>query len=432
MLLKKSETIRTSAFGDGSRAREHYTKILIITQYFPPDLNGDVIRLLNIIKTLKELGYALTIVTAFPHYTGGETPLKYKNKLFAIERWYGIPVIRTFILPLPHKGVMNRFMLYLSFSLSSLVSIFLVRNVDVVWAFSQKFFSYISGIVFKVIHGTKLIVDFTDVWPEAIVNTGYMEDGSLIFNLVDLMFNIFFKLSDCIATLTDPMKKMLTLRGINPDKIVVLPNVVNLKEATPHLMDNVDDRFGGSFVVMYSGNLGPNYDFECILEAASMLRCFDDVLFVLRGRGEMKDHIVNYLKEEELDNVYLDERILSENDFLNYLNQADIFLLPMKKNPYPDASFPIKLLDYLSCGKPVVSYAEGFLRYLISYNKVGITIPPENPKELKKAIMILKNNSELREKMSINARRLAEEHFSYKILKSEIVKLFVLLMNGDA
>ena len=69
------------------------TNILIITQYFPPDLNGDVIRLLNVMTALKELGYLLTIVTAFPHYPKGEIPLKYRNKLLVMERWKGVDTL---------------------------------------------------------------------------------------------------------------------------------------------------------------------------------------------------------------------------------------------------------------------------------------------------------------------------------------------------
>lgn len=397
--------------------------ICIISQYFLPDLNGDVIRLLNALRALKDLGCKVTIVTAFPHYPNGQIPSNYKNKVFTKELWNGVDVIRTFILPLPHNGFINRLLLYLSFSTSSLVSLFLIGKVDVVWAFSQRFFSYFSGLTFKLIRKARLILDLTDVWPEAIVNTGYMNNRGPIFRLANLLLVLLFKLSDLVITLTNPMKDMIVSKGIDQRKVAVLPNIVDLRAAKPMNVDK--EGFSRRFVVMYSGNFGPNYDFKTLLEAASMINDQnDDILFVMRGRGEMRDYIVNYVKEKSLNNVYLDERILSKGDLVKYLNRADVFVLPLRKCLYPDASFSIKLLDYLASGRPVICCADGYLSKLISEHNAGISVPPESPDELKRAVIILEGDSKLRKEMSRNARILAERLFFYSALKKGIADFF--------
>jgi len=374
----------------------------IISQYFLPDINGDVIRLLNSIRALRRLGVNPTVITAFPHYPNGLIPPKYRGKLFVRETWNGIKVIRSFILPLPHKGFINRLLLYLSFTFSSTLVILLEKNVDVVWAFSQKFFSYITGLMSKLIHRSKLIVDVTDVWPEAIVNTGYIKDNSSVFRIIKLFMCLLLKLADAITTLTEAMKNMLSSWGINQNKIFLVPNVIRLKSESVMSNDQPQPFRKENFVIMYSGNLGSNYDFKTLLLAASKLRHYNDINFVIRGKGEMEEYISKFIKISKLSNIKLDRKLLSEKGLVEYLRKADVFVLPMKKCPYPNASFPIKFLDYLSLGKPIVCCAEGFLAQLINKYKIGIVVPPEDPDKLINAVLTLKKDYKLIEQMTKN------------------------------
>mgnify|MGYP000268171377 CR=1 FL=1 len=398
----------------------------IISQYFLPDINGDVIRLLNSIKALKRLGVNLTIITAFPHYPSGLIPPKYHGKLFVKETWNDIKIIRTFILPLPHKGFINRLLLYLSFTFSSTIAILLERNVDIIWAFSQKFFSYITGLASKLLHRSKVIVDITDIWPEAIVNTGYIKDCSFLFRLIKLFMCLLLKLADAITTLTEAMKNMLSSWGINQNKIFLVPNVIRLKSEST--MNNKSQPVKKeNFVVMYSGNLGSNYDFKTLLLAASKLRHYSDVDFVIRGEGEMEEYISKFIKINKLNNVKLDRKLLSERELVNYLKKADVFILPMKKCPYPDASFPIKFLDYFSLGKPIVCCAEGFLAKLIDKYKIGIVVPPEDPDKLINAILALKKDCNLTKRMAKNVKDVVR-HFSPETLEKAFQEVLSVML----
>ena len=394
--------------------------ICIISQYFLPDLNGDVIRLLNLLKVLKDEGFEVTIITAFPHYPSGHIPSQYRWKLFSQEKWDGVRVIRTFILPLPHKGIVNRFLLYTSFSLSAVFAAFLTRKIDITWAFSQKLFSYITGLAFKLIRKTRLVLDLTDVWPEAIVNTGYMKDKGLLFSIVKALMKFFYTVSDRVITLTEFMRKMIISAVSDPLKVVVVPNIAQFRRAET---SSKVRKFGNNFIVMYSGNLGPNYDFKTLLRAAQALKD-EDVFFVVRGKGEMKDFIVNFIRDTGLENICLDERPLSKGELMEYLSSADAFVLPMRKCPYPDASFPIKLLDYLTCGKPVLCCASGYIAELLTRYRAGLVVEPGDWKGLADAILTLKERPEMREEMSRNAKRLVTHLFSRSVLHRTLKAAF--------
>jgi len=388
-------------------------KLCIISQYFLPDINGDVIRLLNVLDILLREGYDIVLITSFPHYPHGVIPNEYKNKLFTREVWNKVKVIRVPVIPLQHRTSIERFFLYLSFSLFAFLSIPFLGSIDVIWAFSQRLFSFIVGYPLKVIKKSYLILDMTDIWPEALVNTGHIISNGFLFQIISCVFRIVYPLCDHITTLNEQMKKILiNTMNIPSTKVSILPNIINTNVFKP-INTPREIRFQNRFIVMYSGNLGPNYDFEILLKSANELKKkASDVLFIIRGYGEKASIISEYINKHQLNNVFLKTSLLSKNQLVSYLNKADIFILPLKKSEYPDASFSIKFLDYLSCGKPTICCAEGYLSDFVTGNNVGISIQPGNHEALSRAIISLKDDENTRKIMSKNARRCAVRFFS--------------------
>jgi len=89
--------------------------VLILAQYFPPDFNGASTRASNIAKALKMQGCKVVIVSAFPHYPGGNIPDKYQRKILVEEEIEGMKVIRTWVPKLPHSSNFKRVLIHFSF-----------------------------------------------------------------------------------------------------------------------------------------------------------------------------------------------------------------------------------------------------------------------------------------------------------------------------
>lgn len=69
-------------------------RVLIIAQYFPPDMGGGATRAYNAAKGLSKAGCAVTVVSAFPHYPTGDIPEEYRRKPLSIEYESELKVIR--------------------------------------------------------------------------------------------------------------------------------------------------------------------------------------------------------------------------------------------------------------------------------------------------------------------------------------------------
>jgi hypothetical protein len=89
--------------------------VLVVAQYFPPDMGGGATRAYNMAKGLSLAGCDVTVVTAFPHYPTGNIPTKYRGKLLTIENEGNLRIVRTFVPPIASEGFIKRFFLFASF-----------------------------------------------------------------------------------------------------------------------------------------------------------------------------------------------------------------------------------------------------------------------------------------------------------------------------
>jgi colanic acid biosynthesis glycosyl transferase WcaI len=90
--------------------------VLVIAQYFPPDLGGSATRAYNMAKGLALNGCRVTVVAAFPHYPLGKIPKEYRWKPIKVE-WMGkIRIIRTLMPPVKSVGFFKRLILIWSFA----------------------------------------------------------------------------------------------------------------------------------------------------------------------------------------------------------------------------------------------------------------------------------------------------------------------------
>jgi len=390
-------------------------KICIISQYWLPDLNGDVIRLKNCIKALINLGYEVILITTLPHYPYGNRK-GYKLKPITIEKGRRIKVIRVYIPSLKHEGLHRRLILFVSFTLTSLFPLFFLSKVDYIWAFSQRIFSSLSGFVYKIFYRAKLISDITDLWPEALVNTGYTEYNSLIFKIGKFLAKTVYLISDRITVLTDAMKNFIVEKyEINPDKIKILPNITE-----KYNCDEIDD---DKLSIIYSGNLGKNYDLISIIKIAKLINN-DKIEFVIRGQGEMYEILEYLVKRNNLKNVKIINEQLPYKEYLKEMCRSHVLVLPLRDSIFPDASFPIKFVEYLRFGKPLLIIAKGYLAKFAKEKGVGFVFEEVKYEEIASFLIELLNKKEILKQYRQRNLTILDEYFSEKILKESIKDVF--------
>ena len=395
-------------------------RICIISQYFPPDIGGASTRASNAIKGLRKKGHLVYVVTAFPHYPHGCVPKECRRKAFAIEGDDAVRVVRVWVPPLPHEGAAKRLVMYACFTLFSMIGLPFSGPIDVIWAVSPNYFSSYSGLFYKLIKRRPLVLDVVDLWPEALLCLGFLRSGA-IAGFVSASVGLFYKLSDGIVTLNLAMKREILGRVRNVSKVFIVKNTVDPDVFRPSKAKR-PWYLKGKFVVAYSGNLGPMYDFDTVLGAAKNLMHVEDLAFVLRGNGELAAELKE--KITNLKNVYLFTDVLDVEQVVEFPNMADAFLLPMRKLENCEVSFPLKLVEYLSCGKPVICCANGETAKFVYENNAGVVVEPEDVQALSKAIIRLHEAREYREELGNDGRKAVLECYSYQRMAAELENAF--------
>jgi glycosyltransferase involved in cell wall biosynthesis len=387
--------------------------VLVLAQYFPPDMGGASTRASNVVKGLLKKECKVTVVAAFPHYPKGEVPKQYRHKVITSEIIGGAKVFRVWIPALPHSSALNRIILHLCFCVSSLFALPFVFKVDVMWAANPNLFSFFPSLVYAVMKRVPVVRNVDDLWPEVFYELGYVK-SKLAQKVLDFLAWFSYVVPAAVTPISEGYKRCIVSKyGVSPEKVhVVEVGVDNIKPITSSTKSN--DRF----TVMYSGVLGLGYDFDVVLDAAQLLAEYADVVFVIRGVGEKASQLKEAISERGLVNVVLDTSFLPKNELNALLDSADAFVLPMADMNFVEQGLPTKVFEYQAYGKPVFCVSGGEpARYVESTNS-GLIVKPNDAQGFAEAVISLYKDGEFGAELGQNGKK----HVSERLTSQKIGK----------
>lgn len=393
-------------------------RVLIVAQYFPPDMGGGATRAYNIAKGLSKVGCKVTVVSAFPHYPTGKVPKKYKWKPLSIEYDGQSKTIRTFVPALASEGFAKRVLLFASFVVSSLFALPFIGKVDVVWAANPNVISFYPSFVFRIFNRCPLVQNVDDLWPEALYDLG-VSRRSFVAKLGELMARIAYMLASSITPVSSDYVNIISNKYQTKEyKINVLPAGVDLDKFKCFQEDPPSER--GRFTVLYIGAFSPAYDFDQVFKAAKMLIPFSDIEFVIQGGGELSNTLKSKVKSMELSNVQIVDMIVNRDEVARILSRASVVLLPLNGIGSIEMGISSKLYEYQAAGKPIVCCSTGQPGRYVSKTRSGIVVEPKDYKALAKSILNLRGNRIMANELGRSGRQYVEENLSIEKIGSEM------------
>lgn len=268
----------------------------------------------------------------------------------------------------------------------------------------------------------RFVIDIQDVWPEAF---------KMIFNM-PLISNIIFY----------PMKKKADFIYKSADEIVSVSETylnrvleVNTKVREGHVvfLGTELSKFDEVFIknkyqnkpqdeiwIGYAGTLGHSYDLTNVFEALEVLKNkgYKNLKFIIMGDGPLKHKFEEYAKEKEINTLFTGR--LPYSEMVGLLGVCDIAVNPISKGAAQ--SIINKHGDYAAAGLPVINTQECIeYKDLVDLYQMGLNCKNNDSQDLAKKIRILLEDEELRNKMSKNSRKLAEDKFDRRKTYPSIV-----------
>lgn len=281
----------------------------------------------------------------------------------------------------------------------------------------------------KLNPSTKIVLDITEWFPEnvAFKFTG-LKRWIKYFQLLLPYFYILQKVDHLIIGETTKKKRYDFLASAKPKTIIGYYPVAK------YFNSKKSDLLKEEIVLGYAGVITFERGIKSLLQASiSIADNFPKKKFKLLLFGRF-----TYQQEEtefreiisELKNLMVEFVDWTDYDKMSaVIERMDLCFDLRKRNFIYSNSLPIKIFEYMACGKPFIYSDIKPVRDEIDYEKYGFLVNPDNETEIIKAIESYLNNPGLAEEHSINARKLIEDNKNWEIESKKLIDLVGKLLS---
>lgn len=380
-------------------------KIIILTQYFPPEVGAPQNRLSELAVRLKNKGADITVITAMPNYPQMTVHHEYKGKFYKKDEFNGILIHRCWIYCTKSKSIFKRLLNYFSFVFTSFfIGWFKLKKADFIFCESPPLFLGLSAYLLKKLKGAKLIFNVSDLWPESAEKLGLVTNKFFLKNATKLE-EFLYRKSFIVTGQTQGIVRNIS--GRFPQKNVYwLKNGVDISlhnaEVIPSDWRNQQGFSEDDILLMYGGILGHAQGLEIILFAAEKLISYQNIKFIIMGSGPEKEKLFEIKDEKKLNNVYFFNTI-PKNELLFVVKSIDAAIIPLRKLDLFKGAIPSKIFEYCAMKKPILLGVDGEARELfINEGKCGLFFEPENADSLAAQISEISSSRTLCEELGNN------------------------------
>ncbi len=248
------------------------------------------------------------------------------------------------------------------------------------------------------------------------------EPLSFLRKKIILVFEkINYKLSNhmiCVAP--QIRKRILNHYNLPEDKVSVILNGVNAEKMPAIETVEAKKKVGldpKSLVVGFVGHFFPWDGIEHLIGAAQIItKEMEKVRFLIIGHGRWGDHLPDLAAHKGMSDYFIFTGKVPWEKLFYYVNSFDVATAPYSKAiNFKSGRSSLKILEYFACKKPVVASRTDVIPEIVDLTKkgFGVTVEPENTKELATAILTLLQNSILRKQMGSGARDYVEQERSW-------------------
>ncbi|HET6225442.1 MAG TPA: glycosyltransferase family 4 protein [Bacteroidia bacterium] len=397
-------------------------RLLILTQYFPPEVGAPQNRLYELAVRLQQKGMEVSVLTAMPNYPQMKVYEGYQGKRYHKEMMNGITVHRSWIYTTTSKGIFKRLLNYFSFVASSFFTgWFRLGKFDYILCESPPLFLGKTAFLLKKIKRAKLIFNVSDLWPESAERLGLVTNTTFL-KMATWLEEFLYNHADLISGQTQGIVKNISQR-FPSKKIYWLPNGVDLnyyKADAAQLDWRSQQQFKSTdFILLYAGIIGHAQGLEVILHAAQQLKEKEDIKFVLLGSGPEKDKLIELKKQLQLTNVYFFDAV-SKNEMPAIIAASNAAVVPLKRLDLFKGAIPSKIFENLAMKKPLLLGVEGEAKDLfITQGNAGLAFTPEDATDLAGKALQLYNNKDQAKQLGENGFHFVQEKFTRDKIANE-------------
>ena len=400
-------------------------KILILTQYYPPEIGAPQNRLHELAVRLKANDLIVDVLTAMPNYPKMEIVEEYRNGKIKSELIDGIQVYRSGIFVSTSKGIIARLLIYFSFVWTSYWRGRKLGQYDFILVESPPLFLGYTAMALAKKLKAKLIFNVSDLWPESAEKLNIVTNKTLL-NFAYKLEAKCYKRAKLITGQTQGIVDNISQRF--PSKnIYWLPNGVDINFYNPANYVNSGFREKYHFkesdiLFFYGGILGYAQGLQTVVRAADLVKENHSIQIILQGSGPEKTLLEELKTELKLENVHFLPPV-AKAEMPNILKEVDVALVPLRKLDLFQGAIPSKIFEALAMEKPLLLGVEGEAKHhFIDKAKAGLSFEPENELDLADKMQQFASDRNQINEMGKNGRSYVSEHFNRNKIAADFIQ----------
>lgn len=387
-------------------------EVRFICQRFFPELISTGQTLTELCERLVQQGVAVNV------FCGRPVILYRREEIQQKERYQGIKIERLWSTRFSKLSLLGRITNQFTFALAVFFSLLLSKEkCPLIVTTNPPFLPFLCVLATRF-KSRKMSLLIFDLYPQTLEALGVLRNGGLIafcwrqvnrfvFTSVDSIITIGRCMQEKIcADLDEQEHKKVELINIWADEQSVYPVK---REVNPYRKKwAIEDKF----VLLYSGNMGRYHDVETILDAADLLKEYEDIKFIFVGEGQKKARILKLIEQRQMKNCKVYDHVDREN--LAYsLSCADLGLVSLSPG-HAGGSVPSKAFAMMASGAPLVAIMEegAEVARVISEFECGKVIRSGDVRAFQEYVLALYHDPDTLRKLSINSLAAFKEGYA--------------------
>lgn len=401
-------------------------KLLILTQYYPPEIGAPQNRLHELAIRLQKSGMHVEVLTAMPNYPKMEIFSAYRNGKIREEMRDGISVHRASIFVSKSTGIFARLLNYFSFVWTSYWRGRKLTQFDYLMVESPPLFLGYSAIALSRRLKAKLIFNVSDLWPESAEKLNIVNNKLLLGFAYRLEKRCYDRATFITGQTEGIVENIRSRFGYN--NVHWLPNGVNLDFYDPSVVVSSDLRAKENLhvddvVFFYGGIIGHAQGLDTVLQAAKLVESYSKIKIIIQGAGPLKNELMQRSMQLQLSNVIFREPV-SKEEMPGVLKAIDVALVPLRKLSIFEGAIPSKIFEALSMEIPLLLAVEGEAkRHFVENGKCAVFCEPENATQMAEKMIFLLENPLERKTMGLQGRIYVNSYFNRNQIAGKLVEL---------
>ena len=394
-------------------------KIIMMRPSYKPELSGGTHLAIDLVEDLIAKGHTVEIIT----------PIK-SNYLLELDIAEDECKVQRITSRHKKNSIVSRVLRYFDISKKMYRAAKKIEGGDILMTHSMP--PLLGPLGAKLARQKKIPVLYweQDIVSQSLLSTGILGKNNIktkiSFRVAEFLEKRTEKNSSKIVTISNRFRDMHLSRGISSEKIKVVYNWVDTNQIYPvERTENIlFDELAiprNKFIVSYCGNLGVPQNVEILVDCAEKMQENDDILFVIFGGGSREKTVKKYIEDKKLNNLLFYP--LQPLDRAHYVYSIGDVGVVIGRKGTSNNGFPSKTWSIMAAGQAIISCfdMESELTSFIQQSKGGLTVEPDSPEELKRAILEMYCNRDITKQMGINAREYIINNFSRQRATKEIV-----------